>query len=882
MNNKNVSITSDTLKNIKKGGRLVLSLINGRFKGMHKKMFTNEKYSNIYCRISCHTNDNNNNNNNGEVLATSPVIAQTTSPEWNWMKSMIINSEYDYINIEIFDDPSTLLGEIKIPLDEIQSYNGECIKYSKKITTSDKIMPRLSKDFIKSGKMVKATGILNFKIEYFRSKFTKESVHVLQPFIEVRQTPHNHKSYYYNHKQGNVSWTRPKSETEIETENKESSTVKTNEPVTIKPIPPSSTLRKSNNNNNNNVRRSYLITTSSSSSSSPKNDKNELEKVADVNETIQIIDKLIQSCKICFFNRKGARAIVTIIKPLHVLLSNSNKNIDFSTMLLSEDLGALLRRLCVLLTETITMVSQFHYRAYISHLFRGAYFGSYVLELERQINQFIFNIRLEAGLHESQHVLTEASSPIRKSIIEESEGEALKQLSPVQPSRERRLSSLVKIDESRIVITQYLETEEYIRNMIEELGGSSSLLLECVKSPWLFEEFASLLGYDPQDFQDELDIFNLELEERRKNLESLLTHVLKEKSHTAAVSDTGRIAELVLRQLCAKKKEDPVSSGESDDEEESLSLVDKDYSPRSEITRSVGFSIYSEKTEQPVTITDNASYQTLFSGKTVQKYKNDSKFWYDFVNKDYISTEYFVNILDLVYNNGKGFDSIIILGLVEILSAYPYTGVVTYEDWAILHRMMRLTTLPPLEALSVLGKGAHSIGMIDAAKWGNPCWLPSSTTLPEESTKEIINVLPIASLSRIVRCSNNEGHRYFGLPTSTFLPLRLPQDPRYYKDVVGSDPPIPVQGHKELVLDYDWEKPDEDENEEEDEIGDISEGSPAKTKTKKETHSPRRSSVLEDSRSNLQTKKRCISFIQPNATNGLQFPVPIYSVKLIN
>ena len=43
----------------------------------------------------------------------------------------------------------------------------------------------------------------------------------------------------------------------------------------------------------------------------------------------------------------------------------------------------------------------------------------------------------------------------------------------------------------------------------------------------LFEEFALLLEYDSQDFQDELDIYNLEIEERRKNLESLLTYVLK-------------------------------------------------------------------------------------------------------------------------------------------------------------------------------------------------------------------------------------------------------------------------------------------------------------------------------------------------------------------
>ena len=145
--------------------------------------------------------------------------------------------------------------------------------------------------------------------------------------------------------------------------------------------------------------------------------------------------------------------------------------------------------------------------------------------------------------------------------------------------------------------------------------------------------------------------------------------------------------------------------------------------------------------------------------------------------------------------------------------------------------------------------------------------------------REIIDVLPIASLSRIIRCSNSESHRYFGLPTSIFLPLRLPQDPRYYREVVGSDPPIPVQGHKELVLDFDWEKENEDEDEKD---GDGYEGTIIGAKTEKDTHSPRRPSVLEDGQSNLQTKKRCISFIQPDAMNGLQFPVPIYSVKLVN
>ena len=81
------------------------------------------------------------------------------------------------------------------------------------------------------------------------------------------------------------------------------------------------------------------------------------------------------------------------------------------------------------------------------------------------------------------------------------------------------------------------------------------------------------------------------------------------------------------------------------------------------------------------------------------------------------------------------------------------------------------------------------------------------------------------------------------------------------------------------MLDFDWEKENEDEDEKD---GDGYEGTIIGAKTEKDTHSPRRPSVLEDGQSNLQTKKRCISFIQPDAMNGLQFPVPIYSVKLVN
>ena len=64
-----------------------------------------------------------------------------------------------------------------------------------------------------------------------------------------------------------------------------------------------------------------------------------------------------------------------------------------------------------------------------------------------------------------------------------------------------------------------------------------------------------------------------------------------------------------------------------------------------------------------------------------------------------MSVDHFVNVVDIVYNESQGFDAITFGALAEVLDSYPYTGVVTYSDWASLHRMIRLSGMLPRDFL---------------------------------------------------------------------------------------------------------------------------------------------------------------------------------------
>ena len=84
--------------------------------------------------------------------------------------------------------------------------------------------------------------------------------------------------------------------------------------------------------------------------------------------------------------------------------------------------------------------------------------------------------------------------------------------------------------------------------------------------------------------------------------------------------------------------------------------------------------------------------------------RNNLKVWHDYFGSDVdcVSLDFFLNMVDIVYNDSQGISDKLFAAVAEALDCYPYMGLVTFSDWAALHRMMRLSGLVPKEFLEKL------------------------------------------------------------------------------------------------------------------------------------------------------------------------------------
>jgi hypothetical protein len=426
-------------------------------------------------------------------------------------------------------------------------------------------------------------------------------------------------------------------------------------------------------------------------------------------------------------------------------------------------LSAIKLRLCLVLHQAQTLAGSFRTRASISMLLRNGSPVSILRGLEAECSAIISNLCLVGDA---------------VGITLHMPGD-----DDMQPSRD--------------AISTACDMYARVFARIREHGGSRNLLKVFIDAPWHLQELSSMLEIpSSMDLQNEIDLWLIEQTQHEARHEAVLGQVLQKHTsrRNAAPLDSDRMLQMILMQRNQKEVDGVESSGES------ASDSDDDYTGGDGSTVESGSDDHGNDTGSASASESGVGSLPSLAQGCPRSYHNDAKLWNDFFGPEVemVSVDHMISVLNIVYtpHDAVGADAFGVLA--EMLDPYPYMGLVTYEDWASLHRMMRLSGMIPKEFLKVL---------VECLGEDEECCARTRIPAAPTASRRALTVPEVPNMTRLVHCSDpgslahdettpavhtatadplRGGHCY-GTALSMHMPLYPAGMPRYFRAVMGRD-----------------------------------------------------------------------------------------------